>query len=221
MWHAFAQLLPIAIVAAISVVPIMATIVILVSDKRTQSAFPYATGWVVGTAVLVTLTTVAAAFLPEGRARHRDQVIGAVEIVIGVALIVLGVVSLVRQRSASARQVPGWMNRVDSLDALPAFGLGLALNARPKAFLLAVAAGLVLHTASLAAQADVLGIAFFTVVATSTVVIPVLLTLLSPTRMQPRLHAAHARLGTVGPAVTAVAMIAVGVIILVIGVRNL
>ena len=34
MWHAFAQLLPIAIVAALSVVPIMATIVILVSDKR-------------------------------------------------------------------------------------------------------------------------------------------------------------------------------------------
>ena len=152
MWHAFAQLLPIAIVAALSVVPIMATIVILVSDKRTQSALPYATGWVVGTAVLVTLTTVAAAFLPEGRARHRDQAIGSVEIVIGVALIVLGVVSLVRQRSASARPVPSWMNRVDSLDSLPAFGLGLALNARPKAFLLAVAAGLVLHTASLAAR---------------------------------------------------------------------
>ena len=90
------------------------------------------------------------------------------------------------------------MTRVDSLDSLPAFGLGLALNVRPKAFLLAVAAGLILHTASLEPEAAVVGVAFFTVVATSTVVVPVLLTLLSPTRMQPRLLAARGWLARPG-----------------------
>ena len=84
--------------------------------------------------------------------------------------------------------------QVDSLDALPAFGLGLALNVRPKAFLLAVAAGLILHSASLEPDAAVIGVTFFTILATSTVVVPVLLTLLSPKRMLPRLHAARTRL---------------------------
>jgi len=145
MWHALAQLLPIALAAAISVVPIMATILILVSDKRDQSAVPYAGGWVLGAAIFVTLAAVAAAFLPEGRPRHRETAVAAGEVLIGLALVVLGVVALVRRRSAGGLQPPGWMSRVDSLDALPALGLGLALNVRPKALLLAGAAALLLQ----------------------------------------------------------------------------
>jgi hypothetical protein len=221
MWHTFAQLLPLGLAAAVSMIPIMATILILVSDRRDQSALSYATGWVLGAAAFVTLATVAAQFLPEGRPRHRDTAVGIIEIAIGAIMVLLGLVTLVRRRSESTGQIPGWMSRVDSLDTLPAFGLGLALNVRPKAFLLAVAAGLVLHTASLEPEAAVVGVAFFTIVATSTVVVPVLLTLLSPHRMQPRLRAAHAWMGREGSVVTAVAMLAVGLLILLIGVRNL
>ena len=83
MWQTFAQLLPLGLAAAVSMIPIMATILILVSDKRDQSALPYATGWVLGAAAFVTLATVAAQFLPEGRPRHRDTAVGVVEVVIG------------------------------------------------------------------------------------------------------------------------------------------
>ena len=76
--------------------------------------------------------------------------------------------------------MPGWIGKVDSLDPLPAFELGMALNVRPKALLLAVAAGLILHTASLKPEAIAVGVAFFTILATSTVVVPVLLTFLFP-----------------------------------------
>jgi hypothetical protein len=222
MWQALVQLLPLALAAALSVVPIMATILILVSDTRARSALPYATGWVLGAAAFVTLTTVFAQFLPEGRRpRHTDTAVGVAELVIGGALIVLSVVTLIRQRGDADRSLPGWMERVDSLDALPAFGLGLALNVRPKAFLLAVAAGLLLHSASLAPEAALVGVAFYTIVATSTVVVPVILTLLSPQRMQPRLQAARERLADTGPVVTAVAMLAVGILILVVGLGNL
>ena len=53
------------------------------------------------------------------------------------------------------------------------------------------AAGLILHTASLAAEATAIAIVFFTLVATSTVMAPVLLTYLAPARMEPRLVAAR------------------------------
>jgi hypothetical protein len=38
MWHALAQLLPVGLAAAVSSVPIMVTLLILVSDKRDQAA---------------------------------------------------------------------------------------------------------------------------------------------------------------------------------------
>jgi hypothetical protein len=220
MWETLLQLLPVALAAAVSMIPIMATILILVSDKRDQSALPYATGWVLGAAAFVTLATVAAGFLPDGRPRNRDTAVGVVEVVIGAALVLLGVLTLARRRSESAQQIPGWMSRVDSLDSLTAFGLGLALNVRPKAFLLAVAAGLILHTASLEPNAAVVGVAFFTIVATSTVVVPVVLTLLSPKRMQPRLQSARAWMARNGPVLTALAMLVVGFLILVVGIGN-
>ena len=221
MWQTLVQLLPIGLAAAASVIPIMATILILVSDGRDRSALPYTGGWVLGAAAFVVLATIAAQFLPDGRPRHRDTAVGVAEVLIGGALVLLGVVTLVRRNRGSAFRVPGWMSKVDSLDPLPAFGLGFALNVRPKALLLAAAAGLVLHTASLKPEAAAVGAAFFTLLATSTVVVPVLLTFVSPGRMQPRLHTAHARLADWGSVVTGVAMLGVGILLLVVGSGNL
>ena len=113
------------------------------------------------------------------------------------------------------------MTRVDSLDSGPAFGVGVALNVRPKALLLMAAAGLILHTASLVAQETVIAIIFFTVVATSTVMAPVLLTYLAPGRMEPRLVAARRWLESNGPAVTAITMLVIGLLILLLGLTHL
>ena len=191
MWHALAQLLPIAVAAAVSSVPIMVTLLILVSDKRDEAALPYLVGWMLGAAALVTIATIAAGFLPDDRPRQHEVAIGVLQVAIGGALALLGLSALLRRRSESAPRLPGWMTRVDSLDSGPAFGVGVALNARPKALLLTAAAGLILHTASLAAEATAVAIAFFTVVATSTVMAPVLLTYLAPARVEPRLAAAR------------------------------
>lgn len=221
MWQTLVQLLPIGLAAAASVIPIMATILILVSDGRDRSALPYASGWVLGAAAFVVLATIAAQFLPDGRPRHRDTAIGVAEVLIGSALVMLGAATLVRRSRRGAARIPGWMSKVDSLDPLPAFGLGIALNVRPKALLLAAAAGLILHAASLKPEAAAVGAAFFTIVATSTVVVPVLLTSVSPGRMQPRLHAVHAHLADWGSVVTAVAMLVVGILLVVAGSANL
>jgi hypothetical protein len=44
MWQTIAQLLPIALAAAVSSIPITATILILVSDRRDEAALPYLVG---------------------------------------------------------------------------------------------------------------------------------------------------------------------------------
>ena len=221
MWQTIWQLLPIALAAAVSSIPITATILILISDRRDEAALPYLLGLVLGAAAFLTLATVAAQALPGGRDREHATAVAVFEIVIGAALVGSGVFALLRRRSAREGRLPSWMSRLDSLRAGPAFGLGLALNVRPKALLLVAAAGLVLWRASLRLEGTALAIAVFTLVATSTVVVPIVLTLMSPERMGPRLVQARSWLASYGPDVTAVIVVLVGAFVLGAGLTHL
>jgi hypothetical protein len=221
MWQTIWQLFPIALAAAVSSIPITATILILISDRRDEAALPYLLGLVLGAAAFLTLATVAAQALPGGRDREHASGVAVIETLVGAALVVAGVFALLRRRSARESRLPAWMSRLDSLRAGPAFGLGLALNVRPKAVLLVAAAGLVLWRASLRVEGTALAIAVFTLVATSTVVIPIVLTLVSPERMGPRLVQARSWLATYGPDVTATIVVLVGAFILGTGLTHL
>jgi len=211
VWNAIGQLLPLALAAAVSSVPIMATILILLSDHRDEAAIPFLAGWVIGATTVLTLATLLAQSAPHTRPRQHETWVGAVEIVIGMALVVVGIVALRRPRTADGSgSMPGWMDRIGSIRGRRAFGLGLALNVRPKALLLVAAAGLLLRTASLGIEGTALVMAFFLMVATSTVVLPILFALAAPERMGPRLVATRDWISTNGPVVTAGVMLLTG-----------
>ena len=67
MLQAIGHILPIALAVAISSVPIMATIVILLSPERSQTAMPLLIGWVLGIAVVVSVCTLGAQLMPTPR----------------------------------------------------------------------------------------------------------------------------------------------------------
>jgi hypothetical protein len=212
MWQVLLQLIPLAGAAAISMVPIAATVFILLSERRRVAAPPFVIGWVVGTASALTLATLISHALP-GRARQRDALIVDLEIGVGCALIALGIVTLVRQRRAPTSRLPGWIEGLGSFGTLPTFGIGLALNIRPKALLLTTAAGLAITRGHLSLEEDAVLIAIYTLVATSTVAGPVLATLLLPERMEPRVVATRDFITAHGAAVTASIMILIGVLV--------
>ena len=60
MLSALGPLLPIAVAVAVSSVPIMATILILLSPKRNRSAIPFLIGWLVGMAAVVVVAALGA-----------------------------------------------------------------------------------------------------------------------------------------------------------------
>jgi cytochrome c biogenesis protein CcdA len=218
MWQALGQLLPIAIAAAVSSVPIMATILILLSDERDKAALPFLAGWVIGAATILTLATLLAQSAPQDRPRHDETWVGILEIVIGAALIAVGLVAMRRPRTQGAAvRTPAWMGRIGSIRGRRAFWLGLALNVRPKALLLIAAAGLLLRSASLSIEGTALVMAFFIVVATSTVVFPILFTLVAPDRMGPRLVATRDWISSNGPIVTGAVMVLVGLFLVYAG----
>jgi Sap, sulfolipid-1-addressing protein len=220
MWQALGGLLPIAVAVAFSSVPITVTILILLSPNRNRAALPFLVGWVTGVMAVIILFALGASVLPEPRRRGSDPVIAALEILIGTGLIVLGVVNLRRTPRSEHAGLPRWLSAVDSFGALPTFGIAVLLDFRPKGLLLGIAAGLALHAASVEAGEAAVLIAVYTLIATSTVVLPITASLIAPRWMEPRLIAARDWLARNGRLLTSSMAFMIGVVILGVGITH-
>ena len=218
MGSALFQVLPLALAAALSSVPISATIFILLSKGRTRSGLAFLAGTVIGTFVAITLVTVVGQALP-GRPRRHAELIGNVEIALGIAMMLLGVFTLVRGGGTSGRGAR-WMESIGTLGTVPVFGIGLALNLRPKSILLVAAAGLAISRAHLSLEASAVLVVIYTAVATCTVVVPIVLTILLPQRMEPRLLAAKEWIAAHSTGVSATLMILIGGFVVYLGISG-
>ncbi|MDQ0893404.1 GAP family protein [Agromyces ramosus] len=222
MLSAIGQLLPLALAVAISSVPIMATILILLSPRRRQSAVPFLIGWVLGILVVVSLSALFAQVVPTARSpRRAETTIGTIEILIGVALVVIAVIAWRRARRNPTDAMPKWLNAVGTFGPWAAFGVAFALNVRPKGLLLAVAAGLVIRAEDLSLTESAVAILIYTVIGCSTVAIPIIVTLANPERMEPRLLSAKEWIGRNSGVVTALILILIGAVIIGTGVGRL
>jgi hypothetical protein len=220
MWQALGGLLPIAVAAAVSSVPITVTILILLSPNRNRAALPFLVGWVIGVAAVIVLSTLFASTLPQPR-RGPDPATAALLMVVGVALIVLGIVNLRRDSQSEGTGLPGWLSRVDSFGGLVSFAVAVLLNLRPKGLLLGIAAGLALHAASVKADQVIVLIVIYTVIASSTVVVPIVASFLAPRRVEPKLIAARRWMTHNGRLLTSLMMFMIGVVILGYGLTQL
>lgn len=219
MGQALLQLIPLALAAALSSVPITATIFILLSESRSRSGLSFLAGTLLGTFATVALATVAGQALP-GRPREHKALVGKLEVVIGIALVLLGVVALARRSRAGSGGGPGWLNRIGTYGILPVFGIGLALDLRPKAMLLAAAAGLAIVGVDLGFDDNLGLVVFYTAIATCTVSVPIVATILFPRRMEPRLHSAKGWIAAHSSTVGATMMILIGGFVIGVGVSG-
>ena len=221
MLQAIGHILPIALAVALSSVPLMATIVILLSPKR-GSALPYLIGWVLGMAALVFICTVSTQAVPTPRsARQPDVAVGVGEMIVGAGLIVIAIVSWRRARRNPVEGMPAWLGKVESIGPWSAFGLGVALNIRPKEILLALAAGLAVRGAGLSGSDAAIVIAVYTIIGASTVAVPVVATLIDAKGMQPKLLRMKEWLTRNSRVVTSLILLMVGVFIIGSGLARL
>jgi hypothetical protein len=219
MGQALLQLIPLGLAAALSSVPITATIFILLSESRRRSGMAFVAGTVLGTFAVISLATVAGQALP-GRQRHHDDLVGQLEVVVGVAMVLLGVLNLARRNGSKRNRGASWMDTIGTFGMLPVFGIALALNLRPKALLLMTAAGLAISRADLRFEQNLVLAIVYTAIGTSTVVIPVLATILAPSWMEPRLLSMKRLIAGHSAVVTATMMILVGAFVIALGVSG-
>ncbi|MCY1158302.1 MAG: hypothetical protein MOP51_1326 [Citricoccus sp.] len=218
MWPAIGHVLPLAVAVALSSVPIMAIVLILLSPNRVRSAVPFLIGWVLGLAAVVTGFTLLAQTIPTPR--HPQVALGITEIVIGAAIMTLAAITW-RQAPPAAAREPSWRRAVSSLGPWASFGFACALNLRPKAVLLAAATGLVIRAddVNIAQGAIVIGV--YTIISATTVAGPVIATLMAPDKTKGWLLSAQHWLNENSPVVAVVVMLIIGVALIGNGITRL
>ena len=189
MLQAIGHILPIALAVAISSVPIMATILILLSPKRREVGGPVPDRVGPGhrDGGLSSARSARSSCRRTRSPRQPEVAVAIGEIVVGAALVVIAVFEWRRARRNPTTTMPKWLHAVGSFGRWPAFGTAFALNVRPKGLLLAIAAGLAIRGDDLSFGESAVAIGIYTIVGASTVAVPIIVTLADPKRMQPRL----------------------------------
>ena len=171
-----------AVAIAISPIPIIAVILMLMSPRALRLGFGFLVGWLVGILVATTVFSLLADAVTAADPTASKPILGVVQIVLGAGLLFLGWRQW-RSRPAPGvtPELPAWMSKIDSMGVLAAVGLAFALAAlNPKNLLVEAAAGTTIGRASLDTGALVVAIIVFSVIAALTVLIPVLFAAVAP-----------------------------------------
>jgi len=209
-----AGLLPLAVVVALSPLPIVAVVLMLLTPRAGGAGLGFLAGWVAGIAGVTTAVVLLAG--SAGQDGGRPAAIASyVELALGVVLLVLAVRQWrSRPRDGRATVLPAWLAAVDRVTVVRAGALGVLLSAaNPKALLVCVAAGLAISGRALSTAHDVVSVAVFTAVAASTVGALVLAHALARTRLDRPLQALRGRLVAHSTVVTVTVAAAIGLVL--------
>jgi threonine/homoserine/homoserine lactone efflux protein len=209
------DLLPLAVGVAISPIPIIAVILMLLAPKAGGTSAGFLVGWIVGIVVATTLFLLLAGTLDLGSGGEPSAAASWVALVLGALLLLLAARQWRgRPSPGSEPALPKWMTAIDGFTAGKAFGLGLALSAiNPKNLLMCVAAGSTIAGGSLSAGGDVAAVAVFTLLAASTVIVPVVGYAVGRKRMAGPLESLRGWLTTHNVAVMATLLLVIGVVL--------
>jgi threonine/homoserine/homoserine lactone efflux protein len=172
-WAAFGQLIPLALVVAMSPLTIIPAIVLVLQSARARATgLAFMAGWLIGLAV-TTAVFVQVPRLLDGLNRPAPTWAAWVRIAVGIALAAFGVWRWLTRHRVTKQ--PAWLNRLGRLTPAGAGGVGVGLILiNPKVLVVNAAAGLVIGTAGLGAPGASLAVAYYTVIAGSTVLLPIL-----------------------------------------------
>ena len=112
------EILPLALGVAISPVPIIAAILMLLSPKAKTTSVGFLLGWLAGIVVAVVAFTLLASVLPEADDNSSEPIAGALKIILGVLLLLLAAKQW-RSRPTGGTEpaLPRWMGAIDTMTA--------------------------------------------------------------------------------------------------------
>lgn len=207
------ELIPLAIGIAVSPIPIIAAILMLLSPKARATSLGFLGGWVVGIAVAAGVFTLLGSAIPEADPDVSRPIAGTVKLLLGTGLMLLAVRQW-RSRPSEGEEVqlPAWMAGIDTMTGIKAAGLGFLLAAlNPKNLLLAASAGI---TVSASPARAVIPLIIFVAIAALTVAAPVIASLIAPQAMAAPLQRLRSWLVAHNSAIMTVLLLTIGVVVI-------
>lgn len=182
MGQAIGQILGFAVGVAISPVPIIALILMLFSKRATSNSLAFLVGWLLG------LTVVSVIVLAIGlESSDGDSGGGWAKVIIGVLFLLLAVKQWRgRPGEGDEPHMPAWMSTIDEFTIAKAFGVAVILSAvNPKNLGLTIAAAASIGAAGLDVGQESVVVAVYVVLASITLIVPVVGYLAARERMTP------------------------------------
>lgn len=216
MGSAIGEMVPLALGIAISPMPVVGAILMLLSPHAKATSVAFLFGWLAGILITLIAFTLVSSILPRSDPGQARPISGVIKIVLGVLLLLLAVRQFRSRPDASAEPaLPKWMSALDTMTGSRGLLLGFALSAlNPKNLLLGLSAGTVLGVAALPLGQDVVSGVIFTVIAASTVGVPIIAYLVAPQAMAGPLRSLREWLLRNNATVMAVLLLVLGLVVI-------
>ena len=177
MGEAIGAVLPFAVGVALSPIPIIAVILMLVSQRARVNGPVFLLGWIVGLSIVGVIALSIAG--PAGASDGGEPATGTstVKVVLGVLLLLVALRQW-RKRPHEGEQadMPKWMGAIDTFTPVKAFGAAVVLSAvNPKNLILALGAAAAIAQTDVAGTQQAIAYGVFVLIATIGPAIPVVI----------------------------------------------
>jgi threonine/homoserine/homoserine lactone efflux protein len=221
--QAIGESLPLSVGVAISPIPIIAIILMLLSKRAGSNSTAFFMGWSIGVTGVVVAVVALAGAGGAGTPSKPASWEAWLRIGLGVLLLVLaGRDWRKRPKAGQEPELPKWLSTIESTTPPKALGLGVLLSAvNPKNLLLLVAGGTAIAQGTNTLAPKIGAVVVFVVVAVSSVALPVVLYWVLGERAQRTLNAMNHWLRANNAVVMAVLVLVFGVVLIGKGIGGL
>jgi threonine/homoserine/homoserine lactone efflux protein len=175
MGDAIGQLLPFAVGIAISPMPIIALVLVLVSPRGRVAGPAFLTGWFAGLVLVGALLLVLAGPADPSEGGEPADWVSGLNLVLGLVLVALAVKQWRgRPQVGVEPEPPGWMAALDTITPLRAAGLGVVLGSvNPKCFVFIMGGVAAVAQTEIPGSEQAIAWAVFVVIASIGVAVPI------------------------------------------------
>jgi threonine/homoserine/homoserine lactone efflux protein len=173
---AIGEILPYALGAAISVVPIIAIILMLVTPKAKRNGTAFALGFVLGLAVICVVAVALAGGSNFSSGSGATKTVSIIKLLLGLLLPVAAARQWrARPKPGQDPTMPKWLESIDQFTPPRSFAIGAALSAvNPKNLAMSLAAGLSIAQAALSTGQEAATILIYALLEGATILGPLI-----------------------------------------------
>jgi len=171
------------LVIALEPIPILGGVLLLTAKRGRPKAVAFMLGWALALAIVGLIVVFVGQEVSTPSGSTSSKVSAVLDIVLGLALIVVALRTRAKKHPDGVAPTPGWMQRIDTMSPIAAFALGMFLPP----YLIAAAIGNDIIREHTSTTARVVAMILYVVVGSIGILVPILVTVVRPDTADARL----------------------------------